>query len=291
MTDWSSEFNSSKAYVNKQLMNVFKKIFLFVVAASLTACAGQLRNLSSESNYSMVSIRVMAYNIHHCNPPSKPGLIDIDAIAKAIKDQNPDLVALQEVDVNTGRSGKFNQAEEIAKKLGMNFFFAKAIDYDGGDYGVAILSKYPMSDTKISRLPTEASTKGEPRVLATAKITLPNGKMVFFGSTHLDAQKEDTNREIQIREINRISSDEKLPFIIAGDFNAAPGSVVINTLDKQFTRSCQPCDFTSPVINPRKTIDFIAFAPKSKFISMSTHVVPERYASDHLPVLAVLKFN
>jgi len=259
-----------------------------MLVAILAACAGR-RQISSSSAPAL--IRVMAYNIHHCNPPSKPGLIDVDAIVKAIKDQNPDLVALQEVDVNTGRSGKFNQAEEIAKKLGMSFFFAKAIDHDGGDYGVAILSKYPISETKISRLPTQASTKGEPRVLATARITLPDGNIIRFGSTHLDAQKEDTNRELQIKEINRISVDEKFPFIIAGDFNAAPGSIVINTLDQQFSRSCEPCDFTIPVINPRKTIDFIAFTPKSKFASKSTYVVPERYASDHLPVLAVLQLN
>lgn len=291
MTGWNwslTEFEIFDIFlfISALQMNIFKKPFLVLIAASLAACADQIRN---STTFTPGSLRVMAYNIHHCNPPSKPGLIDIDAIAKAIRDQNADLVALQEVDVNTGRSGKFNQAEEIAKKLGMSFFFAKAIDHDGGDYGVAILSKYPTIETKINRLPTQSGTKGEPRVLATVKVTLPDGRIIRFGSTHLDAQKEDTNRELQIEEINRISADEKLPFIIAGDFNAAPGSIVINALDRQFSRSCEPCDFTIPVINPKKTIDFIAFTPKSKFRSKSTYVVPERYASDHLPVLAVLE--
>lgn len=270
-------------------MNLLRKTFLLIVLASLAACAGQLKSKSSAKYNSPMSVKVMAYNIHHCNPPSKPRLIDIDAIAKAIRDQNPDLVALQEVDVNTARSGKFNQAEEIAKKLGMNFFFAKAIDYDGGEYGVAILSKYPMSQTKINRLPTEASTKGEPRVLASAKITFPDGTVIRFGSTHLDAQKGAVNREMQIIEINRLSAEENLPFIIAGDFNSVPGSRVIDLLDHSFTRTCQQCDFTVPVINPNKTIDFIAFTPKSKFNVQSTLVVPERYASDHLPVVSILQ--
>lgn len=261
---------------------------MFVFA--LTACSGQLKSRTSASDSTLL-IRVMAYNIHHANPPSKPGLIDIDAIAKAIKDQNPDLVALQEVDVNTVRSGKFNQAEEIAKRLGMSFFFAKAIDHEGGDYGVAILSKYPMSETRINRLPTEASTKGEPRVLATAEISLPNGKFIRFGSTHMDAQRPAINRELQIKEINRVAADEKLPFIVAGDFNAPPGSTVIDLLDQSFTRSCQQCEFTIPVHEPNKAIDFIAFTPKSKFTAQSTMVIPERYASDHLPVLAVLQMQ
>jgi endonuclease/exonuclease/phosphatase family metal-dependent hydrolase len=271
-------------------MNLLRTTFSLLFVVTLAACSGRLKTGTSASN-SPVLIRVMAYNIHHANPPSKPGLIDIDAIAKAIKDQNPDLVALQEVDANTIRSGKFNQAEEIAKRLGMSFFFAKAIDHEGGDYGVAILSKYPMSETKISRLPTEASTKGEPRVLATAKISLPGRKVIRFGSTHLDAQKAAINRELQIKEINRITAGEKLPFIIAGDFNAAPGSTVIQLLDQSFTRTCQQCEFTIPVIKPNKTIDFIAFTPKSKFSVQSTTVIPERYASDHLPVLGVLQLH
>ncbi|KAA5544090.1 endonuclease [Adhaeribacter rhizoryzae] len=231
----------------------------------------------------------MAYNIHHANPPSRPDFIDIDAIANAIKAQNPDLVALQEVDVNTERSGKFNQAEEIAKRLNMHFYFAKAIDHQGGDYGVAILSKYPLTETQVHRLPSKPETKGEPRVLATAKITLPNGAAIRFGSTHLDAQKAPVNRQIQIEEIGKIAATEQLPFIIAGDFNATPDSEVIAGLDKYFTRTCQNCAPTIPVINPSKTIDFIAYKhPKNKIRVASHQVINEQYASDHLPVLVVL---
>ncbi len=237
------------------------------------------------------AIRVMSYNVHHCNPPSKPGLIDIDAIAAAIKLQNPDLVALQEIDVNTKRSGPYNQAGELAKKLGMNFFFGKGIDFEGGEYGVAILSRYPVSEGKVFRLPTVSSTKGEPRVLTTVKVSLPGGKMIRFGSTHLDAQNAHTNRELQIKEINRISSGETLPFILAGDLNATPESGVIAELDKQFTRTCKVCEPTIPVINPTKAIDFISFLPASGFKVISHEVVPERYASDHLPVIAVLQIQ
>ena len=233
----------------------------------------------------------MSYNVHHCNPPSKVEKIDIDAVASAIRKQNPDLVALQEIDVNTGRSGKFNQAEELARRLDMKFFFAKAIDHDGGEYGVAILSRFPMSETKIFRLPTQADTGGEPRVLATARIRLPGGKDIRFGSTHLDAQKASTNRELQIKEILRISAKEKLPFILAGDFNATPESGVIEQLDKGFTRTCIKCAPTIPVILPRKAIDFIAFSPVSTFKTLSHWVVPERYASDHLPIMAVLQLQ
>jgi endonuclease/exonuclease/phosphatase family metal-dependent hydrolase len=151
----------------------------------------------------------MSYNIHIGNPPSKPGLIDMDAIIKTIKTEDPDLIALQEVDVNTARSGKINQAEIIARKLGMNFYFAKTIDHDGGDYGVTILSKYPISETKTHRLTTLAGSGGEPRVIATARIQLQNGKYIRFGATHLDHLKNPVNREVQIDEINISCSKTK----------------------------------------------------------------------------------
>lgn len=262
----------------------------FIIGAALLAvsCSKAINPMTDTSN--AAALRVMAYNIHHANPPSRPDYIDLDAIANTIKAQNPDLVALQEVDVNTERSGKFNQAEEIAKKLNMHFYFGKAIDHQGGDYGVAILSKYPLSETQVHRLPSKPETKGEPRVLATAKITLPNGSVIRFGSTHLDAQKAPVNRQMQIEEIGKIATTEQLPFIIAGDFNATPDSEVIAGLDKHFTRTCQNCAPTIPVINPNKTIDFIAYKhPQNKISVVSHQVVNEQYASDHLPVVAVLK--
>lgn len=191
--------------------------------------------------------------------------------------------------MNTARSGKINQAEIIAKALKMNYYFAKAIDHDGGDYGVCILSKFPISETKIHRLTTVTGTGGEPRVLATVKVLLNNGKTIRFGSTHLDAQAKSINREAQIEDIIRISKEETLPFIIAGDFNAVPGSTVINKLYQNFSNSCQTCGPTIPVINPKKTIDYIAFRSAKDFSIISHKVVQEHYASDHLPVLAIIK--
>jgi len=239
-----------------------------------------------------VTLKVMTYNVHHCNPPSKSfGEIEMDTIAGVIKKQNPDVVALQEIDDHTSRSGAFNEAGEIAKKLKMKFYFGKAIDYGGGGYGVAILSKYPLSDVMTFPLPDVAGFTGEVRVLATVKVTFADGKSIRFGCTHLDASSQ-ANRELQIKEIIRISSSESLPFIIGGDFNETPGSNTINLLDSYFTRSCiSGCGFTIPVINPIKTIDFIAFRPSDKFKVMEHKVIDERYASDHLPVMTVLNIK
>jgi len=269
-------------------MKNVKLVFLLFISMMCASCAELINDRGNTSG--KTTLRVLSYNIHHCNPPSKPDFIDVDAIAATIKAQKPDLVALQEVDANTGRSGKINQAEVLARKLGMNFYFAKAIDHDGGDYGVAILSRFPISEMHTSKLPTIASTKGEPRVLATAKVTLPNGKVLKFASTHLDAQRSDENRLAQIKEINSIVEKESLPMIIGGDFNAVTSSEVMKIFGEQFKSTCFECDFTIPVLNPNKTIDFIGFKPVSVFHIVSHRAIPERYASDHLPVLSVLYF-
>ncbi len=238
------------------------------------------------------TLKVMSYNIHHCNPPSKPDIIDLDAVANAIKKEDPDLVALQEVDINTERSGKVNQAAQLALKTGLkSFYFAKAIDHEGGDYGVAILSKYPLDDIQTYRLPMDAATKGEPRVLAVAIATLPGGKKIRIASTHLDAQKAPVNRLLQIKAIDSIAASETLPFIIAGDFNAEENSAIIKTLDKGFKRTCSNCAPTIPVINPKKAIDFIAYKPGALLDVKSHQVVNETYASDHLPVVAVFSLK
>lgn len=239
------------------------------------------------------TIRVLTYNIHHSNPPSKAkeGLIDLNAIAKVIETQKPDLVALQEVDVNTKRSGNMNEAVFLATRLKMNFYFFKAIDHDGGDYGVAILSKYPLSDPQTYKLPNNGEAKAEPRVLGMGTVTLPDGRKIRFASTHLDAQKSEENRMMQVNEINKLTETEALPLIIAGDLNANTSSEAVKVFDRQFVRTCTDCGFTIPVINPKNTIDHIAFKKGNNFEVISHQVINETYASDHLPVLAILKLN
>ncbi len=233
------------------------------------------------------TLTIVSYNIHHANPPAKPEVIDLDAIAGVIAVQNADLVALQEVDVNIKRSGNINQAEYLAKKLGMHFYFAKAINYNGGEYGVAVLSKFPIEDQdalKFSRI--ESRADAEDRVLATVTVKLNSGKKIKFASTHLDQMKDEALRLVQIAEIEKQAQKEKLPFFVAGDFNAVPTSATIQQLDKTFTRTCTDCGFTIPVVKPKKTIDFIAYKQSNKIATLSHQVIQEHLASDHLPIVA-----
>ena len=148
-------------------------VLIICVAFSKSNAAVPIQsNASKVYNRAKVdTLKLLTYNVHHCNPPGK-NIIDVAAIANVVRQSNASIVALQEIDVNTSRSGKdLNQAEAIAKACGMYFCFGKALDFAGGGYGVAILSKYPISDVQTFLLPKDADPKAEQRVLLTASKT------------------------------------------------------------------------------------------------------------------------
>ena len=262
-------------------------IRIALLALALSACSTGRKAATAETR----SINVLTYNIHHANPPSVKDKIDIPAVAKVINAVQPDLVALQEIDVYTTRSGKtLHQAEALGKASGMHVFFAKGIDFGGGEYGIAILSRYPILETKRYPLTTIPGTNGEPRALATVLVALPDNRRLLMACTHLDAQRSDSNRLVQIREIMNTLQQQPHPVILAGDLNAAVGSGVIRTLDEHLTRSCERCAPTIPMDHPRECIDFISFS-KEKFMVEKHAVIDEKYASDHLPVNAVLRLK
>ncbi|OQP43188.1 hypothetical protein A4H97_11155 [Niastella yeongjuensis] len=257
-----------------------------VLLLPLFSCQQKMAVQTTAANKTdLQELRVLSYNIHHANPPGKPGLIDIAAIARVINEARPDIVALQEVDKNTTRSGQIDEAKLIAEKTGMHYQFYKAIDHEGGDYGLAILSRFELEAPQLTHLPQE--TKAENRILASTVLNI-NGQKIIIGNTHLDATRGQENRIVQMKEILKIFSLEKMPVILCGDLNSVAGSEPINLLDSLFKRTCLiDCPGTIPVEKPFRTIDYIAV--RNTWPLLSYEVIPETYASDHRPVLAVFK--
>lgn len=233
-------------------------------------------------------IVVLNYNIHHSNPPSKPGFIDLDAIARVIVASKAEIVGLQEVDMFTERSGSdLDMVKELSKRTGLSYFhFSKGIDFQGGEYGTAILSKYPLSDKQTIMLPAAEGT--EQRTLSVVTVTLEDEKSYKFANTHLDFTSTENTLE-QAKGITQYFEKEQLPVILVGDFNSVPNSDPINHLDEMFSRTCiTDCAPTIPVDNPNRTIDFIMYKRLADFSVKSMEVIQEKYASDHLPVQVVL---
>lgn len=263
-----------------------KYFFPLFIPLSINVLAGTLPDQPAKKQ----RFKVMTYNIHHCNPPSAGEKIDVEAIAKVINAEKPDFVALQEVDVNTERSGKGkNQAQQLAELTGMKFYFSKAIDHQGGDYGVAVLTRFPIADSAKHALPIRPDMQEENRTIAAVTVKLPDNRKLIFASTHLGLK--EPNRLLQAETILKHFGATELPMILAGDFNATPESPVIAYFDKYFTRTCSECKPTIPVEEAKKTIDFIMHKQGAKLKSANTRVIDEQYASDHLPVVAEFTLN
>jgi endonuclease/exonuclease/phosphatase family metal-dependent hydrolase len=232
-----------------------------------------------------MNLTVLSYNVRHCSPPANPSLIDVEAIARIIKDSKAELVGLQEIDVNNGRSGvNLDQAAKLGELTGMYHYFSKGIDYQGGAYGTAILSKFPLSEQETIQLPAAPDT--EQRTLSVVTATLPDGRKIRFANTHLDFTA-DENALAQAKVITEKLKDEKVPVFVVGDFNVVKESKTMQHLGQYFTSTCEAnCMPTIPADVPKKTIDFILFS-NNQGISVHAHeVLNQPTASDHRPVWA-----
>ena len=241
----------------------------------------------------LTSLKVMTYNIHILNPPSKPGQTDIVATAKVINDSKAEIVFLQEVDKNSGRNGYTgDMAKDLAAITKMNYAFYSAISIGRGMYGVAILSKYPLKNIKKYPLTKQNSTD-EQRVLGTAVVDLPGKDSIVLAATHLQANSA-VGRLQQVKDINSLLAPVKGRVIIAGDLNEVETTTdFFNIFDAVFTRTCKSgnCPPTFPAQLPKSIIDYIAFKPSNGFTIKSHNTINESYASDHLPVVAELTFS
>ncbi|MEE6188332.1 hypothetical protein PIECOFPK_02077 [Mycovorax composti] len=271
--------------------------FVFNICFSLLLISGyscsKSNNDSKAGSDSSNILKVMTYNIHIANPPSAPNVVDVEAIAKVINNVKPDLVALQEVDRFTDRSGKdLDQAKKLAELTGMEYRFFKAIDRSNGEYGLAILSRFAIEESQVFSLPVEQGTGAELRALGLVRVKYKNDQELIFATTHLD-HLADANRELQSKEILKaFKSYQKYPIILGGDFNMNQSNTTWNTLKLAFNVPCTMCPPTHSASNPQTAIDYIILnnVAKNVFTVKSYNTYPETYASDHLPVVVELKY-
>jgi len=266
-------------------MTLIKKFRLFIVAIAIHFILIPLNVFSQgEQILPGTSIRVLCYNIRFGE------LASLKELAAFIRSMDPDLVALQEVDVKTYRPNLDHHhgkdfITELGHYTGMFSAYGRTIDHAGGYYGIGILSKYPFSQTKRIFLPMPQGAR-EQRAFLTADIELPGKQQITFVSTHLDHSTSDV-RQTQVEYFNNILKDNPFPVIIAGDFNARPDSPEIEFGMTGWKRACTN-EFTSPSNSPRSKIDYIFCYPADKWeiIKNSTHLLK---LSDHLPVFSELK--
>lgn len=247
-------------------------------------------------------IRVATYNI------AASRVSDVETIAKAIKAIDADIISLNEVDKNTRRSGNVDQIKTLAKLTGMNGSFGKAIDFDGGEYGVGLLSKHSITDKQVIELP---SGNNEQRIVMINKIDIDGfTSPILFMTTHLDWHKDGKIRSQQVTELNNVSVGntatqfDKIatyPKILAGDFNdtARDGSA-LQPLNKYWNKTTKEDFRTWPASNPVVDLDHI-FTHRGQKWDVTKVIIPSgsdnaksidwENTSDHMPVIVTMRLT
>lgn len=247
-------------------------LLLTLLASVLIGCGGRPQ------------LRVMTYNIHHGE--GMDGELDLERIAAVIRRAEPDLVALQEVDRGTARTGGVDQAAELARMTGMQYVYGPAMPYDGGEYGLAILSRPSVLESTVHRLPH--SEGHEPRIAL--EVTVPfDSEVLSFVCVHYqhDSPEDRRQQAMAVASIEREPSDL---VIIAGDFNARVDEppVMISSVFMENALGQDPPP-TWPADAPTEAIDHVLIGRLGRMEVMRAEIIDERVASDHLPLLVTVR--
>ncbi len=175
------------------------------------------------------SLRVMTYNVHGCR--GMDGQVDTARIARVIAEFQPDIIALQELDVGRPRSNHEDQAHSIARLLAMTQHFHPVIQVQDEAYGNAILSHLPMRLIKANHYPARANERrgAEPRGALWVEVEF-NGQKINVMNTHLGLTPGERRLQVAMLLSESWLGSCVGPVIMCGDFNAAPWQHVCRRL-------------------------------------------------------------
>ena len=245
---------------------------LFIWLGALVGSFGVLAEDAPKASSGKI-LKVMSYNIHHGEGTDRR--LDLERIAAVIADSGADIVALQELDQSTRRTGGVAQTEVLAHHLGMHHQFAKALHFQGGAYGLAVLSRWPILRHRVHALPYRLGQ--EPRIALETWIAPGEGRPeLHLVDVHLCHMSSETRQEQVQQVLQLIDHRGAAPTLLAGDFNARPESPPMEWLWEYGWQDD---------LKPHRGIDYVLRAPGSKLKRRSAKILNAPTASDHLPVM------
>lgn len=253
-------------------INVLLVAFLFIFFSCTVFKSPPLQN---------DTVKILSYNVR--NARGMDDVTDFDRVANVIKQINADCVAVQELDSATQRSNGLVVLEELAKRTGMHASYNKSIDYQGGGYGIGILTKDKPLRKEAIALP------GSEEQRSLLVVEMPD---YVICCTHWSLRQPD--RLASVEKINEfLRKYTSKPVFLAGDLNALPESEEMQKLGETWTVLNDISQHTIPVVNPLRTIDYILKMknPNLNFQVLDTKVENEPLASDHLPVWVTVQIK
>ena len=230
------------------------------------------------SAFSQDYVKLMSYNVR--NTKGMDGIRNLQRVANVIINEAPDVVAVQELDSMTTRSNQQYVLGELAERTQMHATYAPAISFQGGKYGIGILSKETPLNIRTYPLPG----REEARMLLVAEF-----ENYVFACTHLSLTEEDRLASLDIIKSSVVKSNK--PYFLAGDLNDQPDSKFTQALQEDFQVLTHIKKPTFPAPEPTETIDYIAAWKhgSNDFANLSAQVLEEPIASDHRPLSVQLR--
>lgn len=241
-----------------------------------------------------MKLRLMTYNIAHGKPMFEDGdTVELEQIANVIRRANADIVVLNEVYGRCEGSAMFPgaQAEKIAAHIGYHCFFGKSIFLWGSQpYGNAILSKYPITEAKITPIPEPVKPYESPyyedrSVCRCVVDVFEDGKIrqIAVYASHYGLSPAE--HRCAVETSTSLIMNEKLPHVFMGDLNMTPDCDIMKPLFDCMTDTApfiEGDSFTFPASAPDRKIDYIFTS--SDFSPISAKVL-KTMASDHRPIV------
>ena len=229
--------------------------------------------VSSQESPKADHLALGSYNIR--NARGMDERLDYDRIAQVISRMRVDAIALQELDSATHRSEGLYVLGELAKRTGLRATFAPAIEFDGGKYGIGILSQEtPIS---VQRIPLPGEE--EKRTLLVTEF-----KRYVLACVHFSLTEKDRLASIPLI-LDALDGYAK-PVFLAGDWNDTPHSPFLQEIEKRFILLSDTASPTYPAPAPTETLDYIALLKKTTGTAprVKADVIEAREESDHRPV-------
>lgn len=260
-------------------------IFPLIMATSLLGGCTRSRTPAPPIENTL-TLRILSWNIHHGE--GLDGRVDLHRIADVIRKTQPDLVALQEVDRGVARTARRDLPAELAALTGLTPVFSRNLAFQGGDYGNATLSRWPIvASTNHHYLMLR---DGEQRGLLQTTLDI-RGHPLAFWNTHIDHRPDNSERLSNVEEIRRLLTHSPHPVILAGDFNDFPDRPVYVNLSAWFRDAWieggQGDGATFPGRDNPRRIDYLWLDRRGHFTVTHAQVLPSD-ASDHLPLVVDL---
>ncbi len=267
------------------MTNIIKAVLLaFLILSQMTFCSGVSRSGSQPEEQTTGRgyyypapdegvLRILSYNIRNCI--GMDGETDFQRVADVIMAINPHVVGLQEVDKGTFRLEGIDVAAKLAELTGMYHYYSPSIEYQGGHYGNAVLTREKPVNHSYIPLPGRQERRS---------LQMVEFEDYILYNTHLN-NRFAGDRHGSVMIIDYETMDSEKPIFLIGDINDTPGSGTLELLERNWEQ-LSGNDPTFRSDRPDRCIDYI-FGLKGegfRYRVLQRVVVNEPVASDHLPL-------